>query len=141
MYCLKCGYGISDEAIHCPKCGAKQQPITEPTTPVARPSSTQSLQRSGPSPSHHALACPHCVQTDRVQKVTSIIDQNTVDSVVHSVGSGSATTVGYGGGKVFVGQTYGEAVRRRMGEVSPASLSDFHLQRNQSIKVLGTGVR
>jgi len=113
MFCLKCGVGLGDEAVFCPKCGAKQTSVTEAI--IVAPKAEVSLPRDTPKAAS-ALACPHCGLTDKVQKVTLVVEQSTVDTVVRSVGSGSATTLGYGGGRMFVAQTYGGSGTTSHGE-------------------------
>lgn len=46
MYCFKCGFQVSDEALFCPKCGQKQQPLAQlptTTTPVVASASRSSI--------------------------------------------------------------------------------------------------
>lgn len=59
MYCEKCGNEIPDDALFCPKCGAKQKEVNESTATAAKsqPSNQDDVIAA---PSVQELKCPGC---------------------------------------------------------------------------------
>lgn len=107
MYCMQCGKQIPDDSVFCSKCGA-QQTATTVLSAVAPPEiTTPDAQTERVPTMPNLFACPHCGQTDQVQKATSVVGHGTTDSVMHSVKSASPTTIGLAGRNVFVGKSFG----------------------------------
>ncbi len=60
MYCVKCGTQIPDDAVFCPKCGAKQEKVA---TAVATTGGTQTVstaEKIVAAPTVQELKCPGC---------------------------------------------------------------------------------
>jgi len=64
MYCSNCGQELSDDAKFCSKCGAKVQEGTQ-------------TERQDDKQEQSSIHCPVCNHTDKMEKVSAIVDKDT----------------------------------------------------------------
>lgn len=60
MFCQKCGNNIPDDAIFCPKCGARQEVNSQKATTQGNSAGTKSQEITIAGPTVQELKCPGC---------------------------------------------------------------------------------